>query len=158
MKIEDRLYFIKVITMFSLIAVIIGFVIYFGLPKKDKIEQRTYPVSEFERGILERDFGDSVADINYDIMRVYMDELRVNPYTKHPNTLHLVNPYKFGNIVYRLESTYQDSTYTDYGNKEKIMMFKCKRYRELTLLKTFIDSKRDIMNKELDEINEKTCN
>ncbi len=67
-------------------------------------------------------------------------------------SINLPNPYKYGNIIFKLVSTCRDSSYTDYGNKDKIIMFKCKRHRQLLSIKNFETCKYGVIRTQLEEI------
>jgi hypothetical protein len=122
-----------------------------------EIEQEAVQVESFVQERLRDNFQDSLDLVNAHRFRSYMENLALGIVTK-PKVDISPNPYAYGTIVYKLVSTCRDSTYTDYGNKEKILMFKCKRYKQLVKVRAFESSKYSVIRKDLDEINKKTCN
>lgn len=112
-------------------------------------------IPDFKRIELERKFQDSIDNINTNRFRSYMEDLALGI---GPNEIKLENPYRYGKIIYQLESKCRDSSFVDYGNKEKILMYKCKRYKYLLGIKKFETSKFAIIRTEVEEINNKTCN
>ena len=123
-----------------------------------RIEQEVSVIPNFKQKDLEIQFRDSLELNRARYYEIYMNALRARKINSIPDFPIIKNPYRYGNIVYKLVSTCRDSTYTDYGNKEKILMFKCKRYKQLLKVRDFESSKYGIMRKDLDEINKKTCN
>lgn len=127
------------------------------------ITQNVTLVELCEQNSLRDDFQDSLDLENTYRFKCYIDKLLLSkklniPIPQHPKNIILPNPYAYGNIVYKLVSTCRDSTYTDYGDKQKILMFKSKRYKQLLSVRKFESTKFEVIRKDLDEMNKKTCN
>lgn len=148
-------YFAEIL-MSTIIVAVVVFLILLSNTDPYAIEQEVSVVPEFKRIELETKFQDSIDLINANRFYSYMKNVRL--LGTRPKQVELPNPYAYGNIIYQLESKCRDSSFVDYGNKEKILMYKCKRYKYLLGVKKFESSKFATIRKEVEEINKKSCN
>lgn len=145
------------IIIILLVIFFIGGISIMGYSDPYAIKQEVTPIEPIIQQKLASEFQDSLEFENAYRFENYVSSL-VRPISlPRPKEIKLDNPYKYGNIIYKLVSTCRDSTYTDFGNKQKILMFKCKRYKQLLRVKNFESTKFDVIRKDLDEMNEKTC-